>query len=308
MARSQKTKTRRRRTITRTGIQRPEDTGETFEDLAKRVAKGRKSVVATGENAGTSVNLKRNSLRVAAQVFQWRMEKRNKIGGDDHILEMAKQAHETKTPLDPILVFPVGAEFYVMDGHHRLAAYDTAQWKGDIPARVYTRSLDEAWRVALGSNTKNKLAMTKDEKLNAAWTLVKQGDPRDSVASTAKLCQVSSSTVDSMRAVFKKLKKDNLVPSEELKTISWPRARMSALGLPENREHGDWIDKEAQKLADAIHNAKLTGKLTKNPDITAVALALLNPGLPAALMAEWQNDEEKPFDPHGDPGGPDLEF
>jgi ParB-like chromosome segregation protein Spo0J len=39
------------------------------------------------------------------------------------------------TPLDPILVYLVGERFYVMDGHHRLAAYDTAKWTGNIPVR-----------------------------------------------------------------------------------------------------------------------------------------------------------------------------
>jgi hypothetical protein len=293
--------------VTRTNIRRPEDTGETFEVIAKRVTKAGKSATSTEGRSGTKVNLKRASLRVAGQVFQWRMQKRNMIENDDHILDMAKQARETKAPLDPILVFPVGKEFYVMDGHHRLAAYDTARWKDDIPARVYTGTLEEAWRAALGSNTKNKLAMTKDEKLNAAWTIVKKEHPRDSVASTAKLCQVSTGTVDNMRAALKKLKKDNLVTPEEMKNLSWSRARMKALGVPEYRELGDWIEREAQKLADAIHSAKLVGRLTKNPDITAVALALVNPKLPAALMAEWQEDEEKPFDPHAD-AGEDLKF
>ncbi|WP_426438244.1 hypothetical protein [Bradyrhizobium genosp. P] len=38
--------------------------------------------------------------------------------------------------------------------------------------------------------------------------------------------------------------------------------------------------------------------MTKNPDITAIALAKLNDGLPQALMAAWEEPDEIRFDPH----------
>jgi hypothetical protein len=45
--------------------------------------------------------------------------------------------------------------------------------------------------------------------------------------------------------------------------------------------------------------------VTKNTDVTALALAKLNPGLPDALMAEWAPAPE--FDPHdNDPDIPVL--
>ena len=62
-----------------------------------------------------------------------------------------------------------------MDGHHRLAAYKTAGWKGDIPAIVFNGSLDEAVREALRRNRETKLPMTAKDRREAAWRLVKEG-------------------------------------------------------------------------------------------------------------------------------------
>jgi hypothetical protein len=81
--------------------------------------------------------------------------------------------------LPPLLVYPIGDAYYVIDGHHRLAAYDTARCKGAILAHVFSGTLSEAERAALRSNNKNKLPMTQADKITAAWRLVKREDPAD---------------------------------------------------------------------------------------------------------------------------------
>jgi len=109
-----------RRAITRAGIKRPTDTGETLDHIAAKLAADA-GVVRKHAAAGAVVNLKRNSIRVAENVFQWRMPKYNMIPSDDHIFELAKATQNTGA-LEPILVFPVADKYYVMDGHHRLLA------------------------------------------------------------------------------------------------------------------------------------------------------------------------------------------
>jgi hypothetical protein len=44
----------------------------------------------------------------------------------------------------------------------------------------------------------------------------------------------------------------------------------------------------------------LVGRLTSDPDITALVLSKFNDGLPAALMTEWTEEPERPFNPHED--------
>jgi hypothetical protein len=169
--------TDRRRAITRAGIKRPTDTGETIGDIGAKLAASA-GAARKHAAAGAVVKLKQKDICVAEQVFQWRTPQYNMIPSDDHIFEMAKATQNTGA-LEPILVMPVADKYYVMDGHHRLAAYKTAGWEGDIPAMMFAGSLDEAIREALRRNTKNKLPMSAKDKTEAAWRLVKQGKPGD---------------------------------------------------------------------------------------------------------------------------------
>lgn len=298
--------TRKRRPLTRANIKRPEDTGETREDLRKRLRTAGAPRLPTPPDA--VVNLKRGDIRVAERVFQWRLPANNMIPRDDHIQDLAR-ALRAGTKLPPILVFPVGGAYYVMDGHHRLAAYYTAGWTKGIPAKVFSGSLRDAERAALRSNVRNKLPMTRRDKTGAAWRLVKEEDPKDSIASIARDSGISESQVSVMRAVLAKLKEIE-TSANEIESLSWDRARSKANGHDEPFDNTeDWREAEANKLVDDIMRSKLGGRLTKNPDITALALAKLNEGLPPALIAYWQQAlgyEALEFDPHAP--GPDADF
>ncbi|WLA65572.1 hypothetical protein [Bradyrhizobium diazoefficiens] len=145
--------------------------------------------------------------------------------------------------------------------------------------------------------------MTPEDRTEAAWKLVRQKDPSDSIRSIMMDTGASKGTVNNMRNVLKKLEAAGYQP-EEIRASSWNRARQVANGSPESQEHEDWIEAEAQKLVDAILNAKLAARLLKHTDITALALAKLSPDLPNALMAEWA--PEPGFDPNDE--AEDLPF
>ena len=217
------------------------------------------------------------------------------IPSDDHIFEMAKATQRTGA-LEPILVFPVADKYYVMDGHHRLAAYRTARWKRDIPAIVFTGSLDEAVREALRRNTKNKLPMTTTDRTEAAWRLVKEGKPGewpDSISETEELCAVGKGTVNRMRAAWTELHNGQY---GDVKDLSWGQAKAKLKGAGEEEfEYDSWLEERAQNLADDILRAKL--HLSKDIKVTALALERLDPGLPAALMAHWTPTPPRHFDP-----------
>jgi hypothetical protein len=171
---------------------------------------------------------------------------------------------------------------------------------------VFTGSIRDAERVALRSNNKDRLSLTREDRTEAAWRLVRQRDAGDSIRSVMEDTGASKGTVNAMRDTLKKLEQQGYDP-EVIRASSWKRARQVANGNAQDQKHEDWIEAEAQKLLDAIINAKLHGRLIKSTDITALALAKLAPGLPDALMAEWA--PEPPFDPHeNDPDNPDLMF
>ncbi|QHO73080.1 hypothetical protein ACH79_10945 [Bradyrhizobium sp. CCBAU 051011] len=286
----------RRRAITREGIKRPRDTGATKEDIERKLAT---SATPKHTKGSAVVKLKVNSIRVAQEVFQWRTPQYNMIPSDDHIFEMAKAIQNTGA-LEPILVFPVADKYYVIDGHHRLAAYITAGWQGSIPARVFTGSLDEAMREALKLNIKNKLPMTTRDKTEAAWRLVKEGRPGewpDSISETMKLTGVGKGTVNRMRSAWETLhnaQHSDPKTGEPPRDISWAQAQAKIKGNGEPQFNYDsWLEERAQNLAEDIVRAKL--HLAKDIEVTALALEMLDPQLPEALMAHWA--PPRPFDP-----------
>jgi hypothetical protein len=70
-----------------------------------------------------------------------------------------------------------GDRFFAVDGHHRLAAYDAAEWKGPIPVETFAGSLAAARREGLNRNTQDQLTMTQAEKREIAWQLEKENPP-----------------------------------------------------------------------------------------------------------------------------------
>jgi hypothetical protein len=137
--------------------------------------------------------------------------------------------------------------------------------------------------------------------------LVRQRDPQDSIKSIMGDTGASKGTVNTMRATLEKLEELGNSP-DDIKAMSWGKARWNAKGGREyDHELEDWIEAEANKLVDDILRFKLGTRLTKNTDVTALALAKLNPRLPDALMAEWAPEPE--WDPHeNDPDNPDISF
>ncbi|WP_063980261.1 ParB/RepB/Spo0J family partition protein [Bradyrhizobium sp.] len=280
----------RRRAVTRAGIKRPTDTGETVDKIAAKLAASA-GAMPKHAKAGAVVELALKDIRVAGKVFQWKNP--GMVPSDDHIFDLAKATQNTGV-LDPILVLPVADKYYVIDGHHRLAAYITAEWKGGIRAIVFNGSLDEAVREALRTNNKNKLSMTTADRTAAAWRLVKLGKPGawpDSISEIAEMCVIGETTVDRMRAIWTTLHNGQY---EGIEDLSWKQARDTAAGKDRQAfDEESWLEERARNLADDIRRYKLA--LSRNPEITALALEMLDPGLPAELMAHWE--PRRPFDP-----------
>jgi hypothetical protein len=97
--------------------------------------------------------------------------------------------------------------------------------------------------------------------------------------------------VNRMRDVWTKLHSEQY---EGIADLSWRQAQDKLDGKEQQAfDEASWLEERAQNLANDIARTKL--HLAKNPEITALALAMLDPGLPAALMAQWE--PRRPFDP-----------
>ena len=84
--------TGRRRAITRAGIKRPTDTGETVDGIAAKLA-ANAGVVRKHAKAGAVVKLKAKSICVAEKVFQWRMPQYNMIPRDGRASPVSRVHH-----------------------------------------------------------------------------------------------------------------------------------------------------------------------------------------------------------------------
>lgn len=216
--------------------------------------------------------------------FQWRIPQFNKVDSSEHIRTLVRALRGTEQPFEPLLVFLIEDRYYVVDGHHRLEAYRKARWKRPIPVRVFEGSLDEARLAALEGNIKDKLRMSGPEKREAAWKLVRE--VKLSKGEIVKRGLASEGTVSTMRKVLQKLKRDGIDPTG----LSWIKARLA--GVDRNDvDAEDWKEKKARKIVEALLEAKIGQGLAKDPEVTALALQMLNARLPGALVRQWWFDD-----------------
>jgi ParB-like chromosome segregation protein Spo0J len=216
--------------------------------------------------------------------FQWRIPQFNKVESAEHVRTLVRALRDNEEPFEALVVFPIESRFYVVDGHHRLAAYKKVRWKRPIPVRVFEGTLEEARLAALDGNVRDKLRMSGPEKREAAWKLVREG--KLSKAGIVKRGVASEGTVGAMRRVLKKLKDDGIDPMQ----LSWIKARR--VGTDDTElDADDWKEKKARKIVDALLEAKIGQGLAKDPEVTALALQMLNPTLPGALVREWWFDD-----------------
>src|SRR5262249_12361414 len=119
------------------------------------------TLLANGVPASTDAvtRLRRKDIEVAADgVFQWRNRRDDPARKGRNIAALKHAFGIQGKPFDPLSVFPAGGRYFVIDGHHRLAAYEAAGWEGLIPIKVFEGSLADARIAALNGNRKDKLA------------------------------------------------------------------------------------------------------------------------------------------------------
>jgi hypothetical protein len=257
-------------------------TYETFAGLEKKL----KEPVRTAANA-RSASL--SSIRIANKVFQWRRDGYDLVSSQDHVFGLAKALENSGKPLEPILVLPVGEHFYVIDGHHRIEAYHSVKWSKPVPIELFRGSLKAARIEAFRRNSKDKLPMSKQDKMEGTWALVKEGE-----LTAKKISDITGSSerqIYYMRSTWKEIRALPEEQSLDRQELTWAQAR-AALDGEDLKPDDDWKEKETQKLVDALLKAKIGQGLMKHPDITAEALARINGKLPETLVWEWFNSDD----------------
>jgi hypothetical protein len=150
---------------------------------------------------------------------------RHRSGGNSetHLSALRKTLRNTGT-LDPVLIWqeldtkgsPTG-RLVLLDGHYRVAAYRAEQFAGKIsgkgiPAVLLKCNRVEAHLAALAANAKDTLPLTIQERLNAAWGLVRSYRNAISKPRLAKASGVAERTIANMRLQLRKFEEAKVPP------------------------------------------------------------------------------------------------
>lgn len=233
----------------------------------------------------------------ATSVFQPRAINGNMADRAGHItvLAMAIRANPNHM-LDPVLVWWSGKYWRVIDGHHRLDAYNQVRkdYKrpiaiDEVPVELFEGTLHEAMEEATRRNSKDKLTMSKLDKLERAWKFTALGTM--SKPRIAKVTGISERTVATMRAMMddwvtrnnrgKNFEGPLPDASANPLSITWEEAKRGRFAEQEGGAE-EWATKQATEWATRFRKA-FGNKLVNQPDIMAEAVAVYAARLPLAL-------------------------
>ena len=247
-------------------------------------------------------------ILTATSVFQPRTGNGSVAWSEGHTASLATALRSSTTrELDPITVWWSGETWRVVDGHHRLDAYrqvsnPSQKAKGKkqrvipistVPVELFTGTINQAIAYAAEANSKDKLSMTKTDKLETAWRMTVLGG--FSKAEVARATTIAETTVENMRKALKELEARNRAEAErrrgavlfDIQAMTWTDTKRALLG---EREIDDkWMDKQALEWARKLSEA-LRDKMAKNPTLTLRAIKVYSKNLPKSLVEAFLAD------------------
>lgn len=183
-----------------------------------------------------------------------------------HSNDLKLRIKRTGAALDPLLVGRAGGRWVILDGHLRWAAYKAAGWTQRVPVRVFIGTAASALFAAIEANSHLRLALTPEERNNAAWRLVRLEE--HSKAAIAKATGTGTSTVARMRKQLNAIRAADLEPNDY---PVWREARDVLLEDSKQVERFD-VDAEREEIKGRISRALGAKKLQQQPELCAEAL------------------------------------
>lgn len=205
--------------------------------------------------------------------------------------------------LDPITVWSSGKNYRVIDGHHRLEAYRRAakepKYKAEtIPVIVFEGSLNRAIAEAAKGNAKDKLPMTREDKLNAAWRMsIDGGVSRKDVW---KYTGASTGSVSAMRRKLTELQQTYPTSWRDVAmSQTWQEIRAGDRASPLD-DYDVWQKEEIRRGIQTLRNEFPRGKLLKNPELAYRIFEGYSPNLVSNVAShfycenpEWVKEREE---------------
>lgn len=221
-----------------------------------------------------------------------------------HVDSLAK-ALESDGDLTPLLVLYRDGKAFLIDGHHRKAAYEAAGRDASIPVQAFPGTVQEAILEGQRVNRMHTLAMSTGERMNCAWKLVKLDMGEAARFTTVQIMAASAASraqVGNMRRVLREL------GSDAFKHDQWWKAMKAHQGkavqeLTED-DHEMILDQDARRIADAMVRTMGT-RPADNPELLARAIEFYSGRRCVAVIRvlyernsdqfEFEPDDDTPF-------------
>ncbi|TBX29101.1 ParB/RepB/Spo0J family partition protein [Nioella sediminis] len=193
--------------------------------------------------------VKLDELHLDTDTFQFRWEDLTESQVDD-----LRDALKRRKELDPLTVWerPEDGCLFVVDGHHRYEAYRRSGKALTVSVVVHRCDLKVARLLALEENTKTRLTMSQQERLDAAWQL-ECSEAGYSKAEIVKSAGVGNGTVANMRRV-----KGRLAEAGSEIPATWRAAQILDAGREQDWTEEDWDARREEhvlKLKEEIAGA-----------------------------------------------------
>lgn len=227
-------------------------------------------------------------LEVAPDAFQFRDPYHRSWTKERHVRKLVQAFDRQENYFDPILLFAIKGHRLVLDGHCRLRAYLRADLPAttEVPVRYFRGDFIEAITRPASENSKEKLALTLEEKLEAAWRLVLFDEMRGnySLRQVAKDTGASKSTVGNMRKVLENDTEFGFEPRDR----TWKEVKSGQADARDINEN--WEENRAKAWAGQLRN-QLGDKPNDTPQCLLQALEIGYPQIfPHAIPLHWAED------------------
>lgn len=191
-----------------------------------------------------------------------------------HIL--AEAIRKQNGPLKPIKVIPVGQQFFVVDGHHRLMAYAMTRWDKLIPVEVFKGTVVDAMAACSEENHQEKLPMSQADKSERAWVLVKIG-----VHNQKQVTKATGASESQFYIMKRKLRE----LGDSAQEMTWMQILRKSQPT-EATEYEDWVDIKAKEMADLL-SSKIDKRTLRNVDVFARMIEIGSPTMVDSLIDHW---------------------
>lgn len=227
-------------------------------------------------------------LEVAPKAFQFRNREDWNGAKERHVRKLVQALERQERLFDPLLLYAVDGHRLVLDGHCRLQAYLRAGLgaSAQIPVRYFRGEFSEALTQPASQNSKEKLPLTQEERLEAAWRLVLFDERRGnySLRYIERATGAGKSTAGNMRNI---LRNDDEL-SFDPRNRTWKEVKR---GMQEERDTDpEWKENRTKAWAQRIRS-QLGDKPNDTPQCIFEALELGYPQLfPQAIPRCWFED------------------